>query len=94
MVYSPGVVPDVYGVCPSIRLKTMRDGVQEYEYMRLLSELDGNSERVNEIVNSIIKQPFGENAIGNLDVWSFDPELWDQKRIELGELIHEANSSR
>ena len=94
LVYSPGVVPDVYGVCPSIRLKTMRDGVQEYEYMRLLSELDGNNERVNEIVNSIIKQPFGKNAIGNLDVWSFDPELWDQKRIELGELIHEANSNR
>jgi hypothetical protein len=94
LVYSPGVVPDVYGVCPSIRLKTMRNGVQEYEYMRLLSELDGNSERVNEIVDSIIKQPFGKNAIGNLDVWSFDPEQWDQKRIELGELIHKSNSNR
>ena len=91
LVYSPGIVPNVGGICPSIRLKTMRDGVQEYEYMRLLSELDGNNERVNKIVNSIIKQPFGEKAIGNLDVWSFNAAQWDEKRVQLGNLIHEAN---
>jgi hypothetical protein len=90
LIYSPGIVPNVEGACPSIRLKTMRNGVQEYEYMRLLSELDGNDDRVDKIVNSIIKQPFGKNSIGNLDVWSFDAEQWDQKRTQLGELINEA----
>ena len=90
LIYSPGIVPNVEGACPSIRLKTMRNGVQEYEYMRLLSELDGNDDRVDKIVNSIIKQPFGENSIENLDVWSFDAEQWDQKRAQLGELINEA----
>lgn len=68
----------------------MRNGVQEYEFMRLLTQLDGNSDRVDEVVNSIINQPFGDNAIGELDVWSYDAEQWDQKRIELGRLIDQA----
>jgi hypothetical protein len=89
LIYSPGIVPNVGGACPSIRLKTMRDGVQEYEYMRLLSEIDGNDDRANEIVNSIIKWPFGENSIGNLDVWIYDAEQWDRQRLELGKAIEE-----
>jgi hypothetical protein len=89
LVYSPGIVPNVDGPCPSIRLKMMRDGVQEYEYMRLLSSLDKNAERVNTVVNKIIKEPFGDKSIGNLDVWSYDPEQWDRSRIELGELINQ-----
>ena len=88
LLYSPGIVPNVNQVCPSIRLKMMRDGVQEYEYMRLLSEKDGNRDRVDKIVNGIIKQPFGKKSIGNLDVWSFDASQWDQTRIKLGELIN------
>jgi hypothetical protein len=91
LIYSPGIVPNVNGVCPSIRLKTMRNGIQEYEYMRLLSELDKNTDRVDKIVNSIINQPFGRNSIGNLDVWSYDAEQWDQSRIKLGELINQIN---
>jgi len=87
LIYEPGIIPNVHRYCPSIRLKTMRAGVQEYEYMRLLSETDKNKTRTDEIVNSIIKQPFGEQSIGNLDVWSFDAEAWDKSRVQLGELI-------
>jgi hypothetical protein len=90
LVYSPGVVPNINGPCPSIRLKTMRNGVQEYEYMRLLSEIDKNSERVDSVVNSIVNLPFGPNAIGNLDIWSYDAKLWDANRIRLGEMIDQA----
>ncbi|MBA2563642.1 MAG: DUF4091 domain-containing protein, partial [Chitinophagaceae bacterium] len=64
LIYSPGIVPNVEGPCPSIRLKTMRNGVQEYEYMRLLSAIDKNNDRVNNIVNTIINQPFGDKSIG------------------------------
>jgi len=88
LVYAPGIIPNVNEYCPSIRLKTMRNGVQEYEYMRLLSELDKNKTRANEIVNSVIKEPFGNQSIGNFDVWTYDAEQWDQGRIRLGELIH------
>ena len=94
LIYSPGIVPNVGGVCPSIRLKTMRNGVQEYEYMRLLSELDKNSDRADKIVNSIINLPFGRKSIGNLDVWSYDAEQWDQNRIKLGEMINQAKTDK
>jgi hypothetical protein len=90
LVYSPGVVPDVNGPCPSIRLKTMRDGVQEYEYMRLLSEIDKNRSRVDSVVNSIIKMPFGPKSIGNLDIWNYDAQEWDEARIAMGKMIDEA----
>ena len=90
LVYSPGVVPDVDGPCPSIRLKMMRDGVQEYEYMRLLAEVDKSRSRVDSIVNSIIKLPFGPKSIGNLDVWSFDAQDWDEARIAIGKMINDA----
>ncbi len=93
LVYSPGIVPNVDGPCPSIRLKTMRNGVQEYEYMRLLSQLDKNNERVDGIINKVIKEPFGDKSIGNLDVWSYDPEQWDKSRNQLGELINKSGTA-
>jgi hypothetical protein len=89
LVYSPGIVPNVNGPCPSIRLKSMRDGVQEYEYMRLLAGSDNNRERTDSIVNTIVNQPFGPGSIGNLQIWSFDVREWDQARIKLGELLEQ-----
>lgn len=89
LIYAPGVVPNVDGPCPSIRLKAMRDGIQEYEYMRMLAERDKGSERVDSLVNSIIKLPFGPNSIGNLNVWSFEPDAWDKTRIAMGKFINE-----
>ncbi len=89
LIYSPGIVPHVSVVCPSIRLKAMRDGVQEYEYMRLLAEKDGAKDRVDNVVNSIIGRPFGPEAIGRLDVWTFDAQQWDEARINMGQMIHE-----
>lgn len=94
LIYKPGVVPNVNVACASIRLKTMRNGVQDYEYMRLLTALDGNSDRADEVVNGIIKRPFGDDAIGNLDVWRFDAKDWDDARITLGEMIHERTIKR
>lgn len=96
LIYSPGIVPNVNTACPSIRLKTMRDGVQEYEYMKLLTTLDKSDNRVSAVVNSIINKPFGDSAVGKLEVWSYDPEQWDTSRIKLGQLINERlkNSSK
>ncbi len=88
LVYAPGIIPNVNQYCPSIRLKAMRNGVQEYEYMRMLSSIDENRLRADEIVNSIIKEPFGEKSIGNPDIWSYDAEKWDNGRIRIGKLIN------
>lgn len=89
LIYSPGIVPNVNTACASIRLKTMRDGVQEYEYMKMLTALDKSDNRVSKVVNTIINKPFGDSAIGKLDVWSYNPEQWDGSRIKLGQLINE-----
>ena len=97
VVYAPGVVPSVNVICPSIRLKNMRDGVEEYEFFRLLASLDGNRDgnrdRVDELVNRIINRPFGKESLGNLDVWNHNPEDWDTVRIETGELIERASTN-
>ena len=94
LIYKPDVVPNVNEACPSIRLKTMRNGVQEYEYLRLLTELDGNSDRVDALVDELINLPYGDNAIGDLNVWSFDSQLWDEQRERLGNMIQEAIDTR
>ncbi|HUU30279.1 MAG TPA: hypothetical protein VM123_20935 [archaeon] len=91
-IYAPGVIPNVNAPCPSIRLKTMRDGVEEYEFFRMLSELDKGTERADAVVNRIIKQPFGEKSIGNLEIWDYNPANWDAARIEIGEMIEKAVS--
>jgi hypothetical protein len=90
LIYAGGIIPKVPEPCPSIRLKMLRNGVQEYEYMRKLSELSGSKQQANQIVNEIINEPFGKKGIGTIDVWSFDPEKWADARLKLGELIHSA----
>jgi hypothetical protein len=93
-IYSPGIVPDINLACPSLRLKAMRDGVQEYEYMRLLSGLDGNPARADSIVNRIVRQPFGKASIGELNIWSYDPAQWDAARVEMGEMLDKVYSKK
>ena len=90
-VYAPGVIPGVRVPCPTVRLKAKRDGVEEYEFMRLLSKLDGNSERVDELVNGIVFAPYGKASIGNLEAWNHNPAQWDKVRLELGEMIVKAS---
>jgi len=88
LLYAPNIVPNVGVVCPSIRLKNIRNGIQEYEYLTLLKRLTPDSNAVHEVVNEIINEPFGRNAIGVIDVWNFNAEEWDKKRVQLGSQIH------
>ncbi len=88
LLYAPNIVPNVRVVCSSIRLKNIRNGIQEYEYLTLLKRLTPDSNVVDEAVNEIINEPFGRNAIGIIDVWSFNAEEWDKKRVQLGNKIH------
>ena len=90
VVYAPGYINGVDQACASIRLKNMRDGVEEYEYMQLLSRLDGNRKRAEKIVNSIVFKPYGKASIGNLNAWDHNPHTWDEARMQLGEWIEQA----
>lgn len=87
LAYSPGIIPRVNTPCPSIRLKAMREGVEEYAFMQLLSKLDGTTERADAIVNELVHAPWGDASIGNINVWDYNARRYDQGRIELGNLI-------
>ena len=88
LLYPPDIIPNVRVVCPSIRLKNIRNGIQEYEYLTLLKQISPDENITNDFVNKLINRPFGRMAIGVVDVWSFDAEEWDNMRLQLGEQIH------
>jgi len=87
-------VPNVDMPCATLRLKAMRDGVEEYELLRLLADTDGSHTRADSVANAIVKEPFGKKSIGNLDVWSFDPAAWDRAHDSLGDMLDAAISGK
>ncbi len=88
-VYAPGIVPGVDLPCATIRLKHMRDGVEEWEMLRMLSEA-GAPEQADSAVARIIRRPFGEQSIGELDIWDYHPQHWDKAAGELAETLERA----
>ena len=76
------------GPVPSIRLKTLRRGLQDYEYFWLLREA-GRDGDADQLVDGIIHTvPFGEASVGNTDIWKNDPEAWEAVRIRAGQLLN------
>ena len=76
---------------PSIRLKALRRGFQDYEYLWLLAE-SGRSADARRIADSIIHaQPFGQASVGNVEIWKNDPEAWLAARLETGELLSKSD---
>jgi hypothetical protein len=83
MIYR-GAVMGYREPIPSVRLKAMRRGLQDYEYFRLLAEREGKP-AADKLVDSIIhKRPFGERAMRDVEIWKNNPEEWDKVRVEAG----------
>jgi hypothetical protein len=94
MIYR-GEVMNYSEPIPSIRLKSTRRGLQDYEYFRLLSELTGGTDRSDDLVNSVIhKEPFGEKAMLDVEIWRNDPSEWERVRIAAGDLLDALMKSR
>jgi Glycoside hydrolase 123, catalytic domain len=73
---------------PSIRLKALRRGLQDYEYFWLLSRKTGSKGTADALVNSIVyKRPFGKNAMLDTEIWKNNPDVWDEVRIRAGERL-------
>jgi hypothetical protein len=73
---------------PSIRLKSQRRGLQDYEYFWLLEHKSGGKASSDTLVSRIVhKQPFGAKAMLDTEVWRHDPEEWERARIEAGNAI-------
>jgi hypothetical protein len=64
---------------PGIRLKAIRDGIQDYEYAQILKNL-GQSTFLNSIV-----QPIATSWSN----WSHDPSALEAARLQLGQQLHQ-----
>jgi len=73
---------------PSIRLKSTRRGLQDYEYFWLLAEKTGDAQTAHDLVDAIIyKTPFGHEASNDPEMWRNDPAEWEKVRIQIGDMI-------
>ena len=73
LVY-PGAQAGVSGVVPSMRLKYLRDGVNDFEYIQMLKN-QGQGTWAMGLVNTVVT---------NWSTWSQDPVLLESVRQQLG----------
>jgi hypothetical protein len=83
MLVYPGQQVGVKGVVASMRLKWLRDGVEDYDYVQILKEL-GKSDEAMKIARTV--GPDWTN-------WTRDPEAIESARKTLGETIDKLKSA-
>ena len=71
------------GIVPTIRLKALRDGIQDYEYLAILDRL-GKAAEAQKLVRSLTESFFQ---------WEKDPAAYEKTRIKLATLIVEASEA-
>jgi heme exporter protein D len=65
------------GIVPTVRLKALRDGIEDYEYLAILERL-GKRAEADEIVRPLVQSFFK---------WDHDPSAYQAARARLAELI-------
>ncbi len=83
LVY-PGGPAGIEGVVPTIRLKALRDGIEDYEYLALAGRL-GRAEEANRIVRDVAPSFFE---------WTGDPAAYEAARDRLADLILKASGRK
>ena len=83
-LFYPGVEAGFDGPVASIRLKNIREGMEDYEYMQILSDL-GERAFVDEVVQSVGRSWFD---------WDKDPAKVYAARVRLAEKIVERSPRR
>jgi len=73
----PGRAVGYDGIVPSLRLKALRDSIEDYEYFAI-AERAGLADKAQDIVLSVTKSFFD---------WDKDPAAYDKARAELAKLI-------
>jgi hypothetical protein len=76
-LFYPGTDAGIEGPIASIRLKNLRDGMEDYEYFAILADLGGE-----EAVEQIVRE-----AVPTWGTWKQDPYLLPQLRRRLAEEI-------
>lgn len=89
LVY-PGQYVGVRGVVGSIRLKEMRRGMQDYEYLWLARQRGGGA-RADAVCRRLVPRALHEagplGQVGARGHWERDPRAWAAAREELAEAI-------
>ncbi len=100
VLFYPGLRFGVKRVLPSIRLKEMRRGMQDYEYMWLLSQARGKA-LADAVAKRIIKAALQDADPGNFGDGHFGPGKWDRSpsdwlaaREEMAKAIVEASAAK
>ena len=84
-LFYPGKEIGIDGPIASIRLKNLRDGLEDYEYFVLLEELGGA-----EAVDAAVRE-----AVPTWGAWKQDPEtLLELRRRLAGEIVRRSSSAR
>jgi hypothetical protein len=77
-LYPPGPIASTESA-PGIRLKAIRDGIQDYEYAQILKNLGQVP-----FVNSVL-QPIASSWSN----WNHSPSALENARLQLGQLLHQ-----
>ena len=75
------------GPVPSIRLKALRRGLQDYEYFWLLRQYGRGGDADQLVYDIVHTTPFGAAAVGNREIWKNNPDHWDAARVRAGRLL-------
>ncbi len=87
--------PAIRGPVASVRMKTLRRGLLDYEYFTLLRSLGGDPDPVvNRIIPSALnedgREPFPSHPLwGKHGAWSHDAAEWDRTRGEIAREIEQ-----
>lgn len=86
----PGQKVGVRGFIPSIRMKQIRRGMQDYEYFWLLSRKKGGKAKADDICKRIMPKALHEGGEwGKPPLWERDPRQWSMVREEMARAIQE-----
>ena len=72
------------GIAPSLRLKALRDSVEDYEYMAILDRA-GKAEEARKVVGAVA---------GSFFTWDEDPGAYQKARAELAQMILKAGGAK
>ena len=83
LVY-PGRAVGYDGIAPSLRLKALRDGIEDYEYLAIL-ERAGLADEAQRVILPLA---------GSWFKWEKDPAVYARARAKLAELISQGKAAR